>query len=164
MNEQVKFDVIKSLVDHGCKNKLRASLKLGCTIRTINRMILGYKKQGKSFFIHGNTGRAPVNKTPETLKTKIIKLYKTKYFDANFEHFKELLEENENIILSVSNLTKILESAEIYSPKMTRQKRKRIKIELRGLFWHGRDLGWILSHLLSNSFKIRHSLQFFHWQ
>ena len=134
MNEQVKFDVIKSLVDHGCKNKLRASLKLGCTIRTINRMILGYKKQGKSFFIHGNTGRAPVNKTPETLKTKIIKLYKTKYFDANFEHFKELLEENENIILSVSNLTKILESAEIYSPKMTRQKRKRIKIELRGLF------------------------------
>ena len=81
MNEHVKFDVIKSLVDHGCKNKLRASLKLGCTIRTINRMIVGYKKQGKSFFIHGNTGRAPVNKTPETLKTKIIKLYKTKYFE-----------------------------------------------------------------------------------
>ena len=131
MNEQVKFNVIKSLVDHGCKNKLRASLKLGCTTRTINRMIVGYKKQGKSFFIHGNTGRAPVNKTPETLKTKILKLYKTKYFDANFEHFKELLEENENIILSVSNLTKILESAEIYSPKMTRQKRKRIKIELK---------------------------------
>ena len=77
MNEQVKFDVIKSLVDHGCKNKLRASLKLGCTIRTINRMIVGYKKQGKSFFIHGNTGRAPVNKTPETLKNKLkLKLIK----------------------------------------------------------------------------------------
>lgn len=131
MNEQIKFDVIKSLVDHGCNNKLRAALKLGCTIRTINRMVVGYKKQGKSFFIHGNTGRVPINKTPESLKSKIIELYKSKYFDANFEHFKELLEENENINISVSNITSILESVDIYSPKITRKKRKRIKIELK---------------------------------
>ena len=131
MNEQIKFDIIKSLVDHGCKNKLSASLKLGCTVRTINRMIAGYKKQGKSFFIHGNTGRIPVNKTSEVLKNKVIDLYKTKYYDANFTHYKELLEEYENINLSVSNITSILEEADIYSPKITRKKKKRIKIELK---------------------------------
>ena len=131
MNEQVKFSVIKGLVDHGCKNKDRAAIKLGCTRRHINRMIAGYKKYGKEFFIHGNTGRTPVNKTPESLKQRVIDLYKTKYYDANFEHFKELLEEHENIILSVSNITTILENAEIYSPRITRAKKKRIKIILR---------------------------------
>ena len=56
MNEQQKYDVIKSLVDHN-GNKKAAALKLGCTIRTINRLISKYKKQGKSAFIHGNRGR-----------------------------------------------------------------------------------------------------------
>lgn len=131
MNEQVKFEVIKGLADHNCKNKDRAALKLGCTIRHINRLIAGYKKYGKAYFIHGNTGRIPSNKTSEIIKQKVINLYKTKYYDANFQHFKELLEEHENIILSVSNITTILESAEIYSPRTTRAKKKRIKYELR---------------------------------
>ena len=131
MNEQVKFEVIKRLVDHNCKNKERAAIKLGCTIRHINRLVAGYKKHGKAYFIHGNTGKTPVNKTPENIKQKVINLYKTKYYDANFQHFKELLEENENIVLSVSNITTILEKAEIYSPRTTRAKKKRIKIELR---------------------------------
>ena len=131
MNEQVKFAVIKSLVDHGCKNKDRAAIKLGCTRRHINRMIAGYKKYGKGFFVHGNTGRAPINKTPEKLKQKVVNLYKTKYYDANFEHFKELLEEHENIILSVSNITTILEKTKIYSQRKKKKKKKRIKIMLR---------------------------------
>lgn len=39
MNEQQKYEVIKSLVDHN-GNKKAAALKLGCTERTINRMII----------------------------------------------------------------------------------------------------------------------------
>lgn len=46
MNEQVKFEVIKGLVDHNCKNKERAAIRLGCTVRHINRLIAGYKKYG----------------------------------------------------------------------------------------------------------------------
>ena len=38
MNEQLKYEVIKSLVDHG-GNKKAAALKLGCTTRHINRLI-----------------------------------------------------------------------------------------------------------------------------
>ena len=37
MNEQLKYDVIKSLVDHD-GNKKAAALKLGCTTRTVNRL------------------------------------------------------------------------------------------------------------------------------
>ena len=61
MNEQAKYEVIKYLVDHPEASKERASLKLNCTIRHVNRMIAGYKKKGKAFFIHGNRGRKPAN-------------------------------------------------------------------------------------------------------
>ena len=47
MNEQRKYDVIKEVVDHEL-SKERASLKLGLSIRQINRLIKIYKEKGKS--------------------------------------------------------------------------------------------------------------------
>jgi hypothetical protein len=54
MDEQKKYEVIKSLADHPAPNKQRAALTLGCTVRHINRMLKGYKEHGKAYFIHGN--------------------------------------------------------------------------------------------------------------
>ena len=47
MKEQRKYDVIKEVVDHGL-SKERASLKLGLSIRQINRLTKIYKEKGKS--------------------------------------------------------------------------------------------------------------------
>lgn len=47
MKEQNKYDVIKELVDYN-GNKNRASLKLGLSVRQINRLIKIYKEKGKS--------------------------------------------------------------------------------------------------------------------
>lgn len=57
-------------------------------------------------------------------------LYRTKYYGANFVHFTELLKRNENISLSVSAVTNYLETENIYSPRVTKAKRKRIRKEL----------------------------------
>ena len=38
MNEQNKYEIIKKLVETD-GNKKRAAIKLGCTVRTINRLI-----------------------------------------------------------------------------------------------------------------------------
>ena len=54
MDEQKKYEVIKSLTDHSNPNKQRAALTLGCTVRHINRMFKGYRELGKEYFIHGN--------------------------------------------------------------------------------------------------------------
>ena len=59
MNEQKKYEVIKSLSDHTNPNKQRAAITLGCTVRHVNRMLNGYKEHGKEYFIHGNRGRKP---------------------------------------------------------------------------------------------------------
>lgn len=48
MDEQKKYEVIKSLADHPAPNKQRAALTLGCTVRHINRMFKGYKEHGKA--------------------------------------------------------------------------------------------------------------------
>ena len=46
MNEQNKYEIIKKLVETN-GNKKRAATRLGCTVRTINRLIIKYKEQGK---------------------------------------------------------------------------------------------------------------------
>ena len=132
MNEQKKYEVIKSLADHPeTANKDRAALILGCTKRHINRMLQGYSRSGKDFFIHGNRGKKPATTISIEIRQKVIDLYRNKYFEANFEHYTELLKKNEGISISASSVMSILESEYILSPKATKAKRRRIKQKLK---------------------------------
>ena len=132
MDELKKYEVIKGMCNHpDTANKDRAALELGCTKRHINRMIKGYKEQGKAYFRHGNTGNKPVTAVSDARKAEIVQLYENKYYGANFRHFTELLDEHENIKLSRSTVAGILESRYILSPRVTRAKHKRIKRELK---------------------------------
>jgi hypothetical protein len=51
MKEQETYEVVKRLAEGG-GNKERAALVPGCTRRSINRYIAGYKAEGKAYFIH----------------------------------------------------------------------------------------------------------------
>lgn len=123
MNELEKYNVIKELVDHN-GNKKRAALKLGLTLRQINRLIITYKEKGKSGFQHGNRNKKPVNTLDKSISDNIILLYNTKYYDFNFNHFKDFLENYENINVSYKFIYKTLTKAGILSPK-ARKKTKR---------------------------------------
>ena len=123
MNELQKYEVIKELVDHN-GNKNRASKKLGISRRQVDRLIIIYKEKGKSGFIHGNRSKKPVNTLDMSISEDIILLYKTKYYDFNFNHFKEFLEKKENIKVSYKFIYKTLTKAGILSPK-ARKKTKR---------------------------------------
>jgi len=131
MDEQRKYEIIKRFVDEGeTGNKNRITLELGLSRRQVNRIILAYKQRGKAAFIHGNKGKKPATTTAPEIRQKVIDLYRTKYYDANFVHFTELLETYEGIKLSVSVVSSILEAEGIYSPRLTKKKKKRIKKEL----------------------------------
>lgn len=130
MDEQKKYEVIKALADHPNGNKDRAALTLGCTKRHINRMLAGYRREGKAFFVHGNRGRKPATTIPEETRNTVVDLYRNKYYQANFRHYTELLEERENIRISPSSVAKILEAESILSPRVTKARKKRIKKEL----------------------------------
>ena len=129
MDEQRKYEVIKKLVDTN-GNKDRAALTLGISKRQVNRLIAAYRERGKAAFIHGNRGRKPVITTPDEVRATVVDLYRTKYYEANFTHFTELLKKHEGITLSVSAVTNFLEAEHILSPRVTKSKKKRIKKEL----------------------------------
>ena len=126
MNEQEKYEVIKELVDHN-GNKNRASKKLGISRRQIDRLIIKYKENGKSAFIHGNRSKKPVNALDNSISEDIILLYKTKYYDFNFSHFKEFLKKDENIDVSYDFIYKNLTKVGILSPKARKKTKREFK-------------------------------------
>ena len=129
MDEQQKYEVIKKLVDTN-GNKARAALTLGISRRQVDRLIAAYKENGKAAFVHGNRGRKPAITTSEEVRNTVVDLYRTKYYEANFTHFTELLAKHEGITLSVSAVTNFLEAEHILSPRVTKAKKKRVKREL----------------------------------
>ena len=126
MNEENKYLIIKKLVESN-GNKKRAAIKLGCTVRTVNRLILKYKSQGKSGFVHGNRGRIPSVAIPLDIKNKIIRLYINEYADSNFTHFCEIIQEDLNICISDTTLNKWLREEHIISPKAKKKTKKLLK-------------------------------------
>lgn len=130
MNEQHKYEIIKKLVDTN-GNKKRAAIQLNCTVRTVNRLILKYKNDGKASFIHGNRGRLPSTTIPLDIKNKIIKLYIDDYIDTNFTHFCEIVEEDLHISISDTTLNKWLRDENVTSPKARKSTRHSLKLSLK---------------------------------
>jgi len=126
MNEQQKYETIKELVDHN-GNKIRASKKLNLSVRQINRLIIIYKEKGKSGFVHGNRGHIPTKALDKSISDDIILLYKTKYQDFNFNHFKEYLDEEENIHVSYKFIYNLLKKEGILSPKARKKTKRNFK-------------------------------------
>lgn len=83
---------------------VNAAKLLNKSRRTIERYLQLYHRVGIQFIVHRNTGKAPANKTPESLKQQVQSLIKEKYFDLNLQHLAELLEVNENIVVKRETL------------------------------------------------------------
>ena len=130
MNEQLKYETIKELVDHH-GNKRRAALKLNLSIRQVNRLINVYKAKGKAGFVHGNRNRRPANSLPQELAKKIIALYEHDYQGFNFKHFTEKLNEVEGIAVSYKTVYSLLTAGGFYPPKEHKaSKKKRAKARI----------------------------------
>lgn len=123
MKYEEQYQTIKELVDHN-GNKKRAALKLGISIRQLNRRIKQYQDKGKAAFVHGNADRKPVNCLTTEINNKIVTLYRTKYQDCNLKHFTELLEQFEDIKVSYSTVYNLLKKQDILSPKPWRKTKR----------------------------------------
>lgn len=134
LKENMKFEVIKKLVDNN-GNKKRAAIEIGCTVRQINRLIIQYKLYGKEAFIHKNHSREPINKLSKEKVNEIITLFENKYFDANWTHALELLKRNHDINISYYCFFNILNKAGFTSPKChattRRKKAKQLRLALK---------------------------------
>lgn len=116
LNEQEieKINVIKK-VYIGEYTKKEASKALGLTIRQINRLLIKYKEEGEKGFVHKNRGKESKRKISQAMKKEIIDLYVGEYFDYNFTHYYEEIQEKYN--LSYKTIDNILTEADIISPE-----------------------------------------------
>lgn len=130
MNESKKYEIIKKLVETN-GNKKRAAIKIGCTVRTVNRLILKYKNGGKAAFIHGNRGRCPSTTIPLDMRNRIVSSYINDYSDTNFTHFCEIVKEDLGISISDTTLNKWLREENVLSPKARRKTKKLMKKRLK---------------------------------
>ncbi len=129
MKENLKYETIKTLVETN-GNKHRAAIKLNCTTRTINRLILKYKQYGKEAFVHGNRDRLPASTFPLDTRNQIIKMYIDEYPDANVQHFSEIVKEDLDINISSHTILNWLLEENVLSPKARRKTKKALKKKL----------------------------------
>lgn len=119
MNEK---ENLKKIVIEACvSGKLtvkQAAQRLNFSERYIKKLKHNYKKKGEIIFLHGNCGRQPISSISAEVKSKIVKLKETsKYDEANFAHYTELLEREEGIKVSYSTVCRVLKSKDIKSPR-----------------------------------------------
>lgn len=130
MDEEKKYKEIKKLAETN-GNKKRVATNLGCTVRTVNRLLVKYRQQGKSAFSHGNKGRIPAIALSTELRNTIALLYENKYFNSNLRHFSQLLAIHEDIHVSEGSVRNILLERNILSPKARHSTRRELRDKLR---------------------------------
>ena len=129
MDQREKYQIIKNLIKTQ-GNKYAAALRCGCTVRTINRLIKSFHERGESAFIHGNTGRVPVNR--KGLEDIVVKLFTGDLYDgSNIIHFCELLKKHENITVSEGYVRSVLKENLLLSPKAQKKTKKALRNQLR---------------------------------
>ena len=111
--ERERKDVIDLAINKKITQK-EAALKLEITDRQIRRLIIKYRDNGESAFIHGNKGKISHKKISEELSTEIINTYLKDFSDYNFSHFYE--EQGFKYGISFAALIDIFETNEIISP------------------------------------------------
>jgi len=107
----------------------RAAILLKISQRQVWRLIASYRKQGAAGLAHGNRGRKPANAYPEELKEEIFQLATSKYIGFNHTFFREKLEENECISLSLSCVRSILLEKGLRSPRTRKSAKHRSRRE-----------------------------------
>lgn len=130
MTEEKKYKVIKAVVEKK-KQKKRACIELGLSIRQVNRLIKAYQEGGKAVFSHGNRKKKCRHAMPEKVKKEIVTIYLGFTTRPNVAHFTEILAMEYGIHYSDTTIRTILYQAAILSPKSQKNTRKKMLARLK---------------------------------
>lgn len=88
---------ILEAVRAGVRTQVSAAKALGLTDRWIRTLIRRLEENGPGGLAHGNRGRSPAHRIPDTARERIVHLYRDKYHDFNLTHFREMIQEREHL-------------------------------------------------------------------
>lgn len=127
-----KKDLKKYTIIQNCINGIYSVPQAAKLLKLSDRQVQRLKKEvllnGPEGVIHKSRGRLPNNAIDKDKINKIVELKKTYDYEmANFTHFRELLQERENISICYSSLYSILAKNNIKSPR----KHRKVKLHHR---------------------------------
>jgi transposase len=97
--------------------------------RQVRRLLAALRRDGAGGLVHGNRGRAPVHRTPDTRRARLVELATTTYAGANRAHLADLLAEREGILIPERTLRRILAEAGVAPARQRRPRRHRSRRE-----------------------------------
>jgi transposase len=104
---------------------------LGLSRRQVQRLKKRFDSRKVDWVYHGNQGRTPANRVPDTVRTQVLELAGGKYAGFNDHHLQEKLTDQEGLSLSCSSVRRILRSAGMPSPQKRRPRKYRSRRERR---------------------------------
>jgi transposase len=108
---------IMEMVKRELKTLKAASLELGISYGQGKRIYRRYLKGGDEALVHGNVGKPSDNKTKDTVISEALRLYRDKYGDFGPTLAREMPEEKDGIVISVSTLRRELLKAGLWETK-----------------------------------------------
>lgn len=123
MKEQRLNDILVKFISKDINIKQVERLT-GLSERQIYRKKKAYIEKGIKSIPHGLKLKPSKKGYSKKLKNTIIKLYKEEYFDWNFHHFNDALEDYHNIVVSDSFIYNLLTKENIQSPCKYKKRRK----------------------------------------
>ena len=107
--QQRQVRILQRLTDHTLTTEQAAQL-LGKSVRQVWRLKAAFQNNGMTAVLHGNQGREPTNKTPQSVKDKLRELAGQNgvYKHYNTSHLTEVLAREHAIVLSRATLDRLL--------------------------------------------------------
>ena len=124
---QAQIRKLRVIEQYNCKaiTRAKAAELLGLSERQVTRLKKGIEVEGAAFVINKNTGKTPAHAISPETKARILEIRgKAAFQQANFTHFREILEADYKIVISYTALRSVLKEAGIDSPKSKRQRKR----------------------------------------
>lgn len=107
----------------------QAAELLELSLRQVRRLLAAYRAEGISALVHGNRGRAPLNRIDDHLRARLVELASGTYAGVNRAHLAELLAEREEIVIAARSLRRVLSEAGLPAVRRRRPARHRSRRE-----------------------------------
>lgn len=142
-----RWDVVQR-VETGALTMSQAARMLKLSRRQLQRVVQTVRERGRKALLHGNTGRAPVNRYDDELRRRVVEVYRARFEGFNDQQFSEELAEREGLVLSRSTVRRLLRGAGIGAARKRRPPQHRRRRERRAqaglmMLWDGSTHAWL---------------------
>jgi transposase len=139
-----------------------AASLLGITERSVSRRAKRLRDKGLAGLQHGNRGKVPANKTPDSDREHILNLVRQKYFDFNVTHCLEKLKAIDGIEISYPVFYSWCRKANLVKRSKRRSstiRKRRVRRPREGMMlqldgsphrWNGKD-EWVLIGMIDDA-------------